>query len=100
MVLNIKPEAAKDMYNYSEFSCIQCEGWTLEKMTDREAGTEIMMQLPDQFLEFSMCFQRSQQKLYLHFPLAQVRLNKPFFRMYRKHSFKFIGIKKLVTQSL
>jgi hypothetical protein len=81
VVLNIKPEADKDMKNYSDFSCIYWGRggggvWILEKMTNDREGSRYRNYdaAPDQFLEFSLRFQRNKQKLYPHFSLEQSRL--------------------------
>ncbi len=40
-------------------------------MTEREAGTEIMMRVLELFFLISKCFQRSKQNLYFYFALEQ-----------------------------
>jgi hypothetical protein len=47
-------------------------------MTERKAGTEIMMRLPEQFVKYRKCFKKSKQKLtykIIYFSLGKGRLH-------------------------
>jgi hypothetical protein len=63
------------MYNYADFFLRLMRGGNGRKstMTERVAGTEIMMRLPEQLLE--LVFSRKQTELLLFFSLEQGWLN-------------------------